>query len=201
MPVTLQVGERRFTTTREILKGSEFFAALTFGKWESDRLEDESYFVDVDPDIFAYILRYLRHEVLPVFYDSLKGHDFPLYLAVFRQAEYFQIPRLVNWLKEKSYLQVVRVQQSAVLLTGENGISGSLMADTVAEYLPTWKTERVYVCPRSIASHRGNPRGCGRQCKNEQGDREDEYEDQLTLVTVAISKRTIFNEALCLGRR
>lgn len=53
MPVTLQVGERRFTTTIEVLKGSEFFAALTSGRCESNRLEDESYFVDADPDIFV----------------------------------------------------------------------------------------------------------------------------------------------------
>lgn len=199
MPVTLQVGEGRFTTTVEILKGSEFFAALTSGRWESNRLEDKSYFVDADADIFAHILRYLRHEILPVFYDSLKGHDFPLYLAVLRQAEYFQIPRLMKWLQEKSYLQVVRFQHSAVLLTGEHDISGSSTADTVVKYLPTWKAERVYVCPRSIASHRGNPKGCGRQCRNQQGEREEEYEDQLTLTTVAISKKAIFNEALCLG--
>ena len=198
MPVILQVGERRFTTTVEILKGSEFFAALTSGTWESNKLEDESYYVDADPDIFVHILRYLRHEILPVFYTSLKGHDFPLYLAVLRQAEYFQITRLVKWLQEKSYLQVVRIQHSAVLLTGEHGISGSPTADTVVEYHPTWKTERVYVCPRSMASHRGNPRGCGRQCRNEQGGREAEYEDELTLITVAVSKKTVFNEALCL---
>lgn len=199
MPVTLQVGERRFTTTVEILKGSEFFAALTSGTWESNKLEDESYYVDADPDIFLHILRYLRHEILPVFYTSLKGHDFPLYLAVLRQAEYFQIPRLVKWLKEKSYLRAVRIQHSAVLLTGEYSISDSMTADTVVEYHPTWKTERVYVCPRSIGSHRGNPRGCGRQCRNELGDREAEYEDELTLTTVAITKRVVFNEALCLG--
>lgn len=35
------------------------------------------------------------------------------------------------------------------------------------------------MCLRGIGLHRGNPRACGRQCRNEQGDREDEYADEL----------------------
>lgn len=92
MRVTLQVGERRFETTTDTLKGAAYFEAITATRWESQKQSDGSYFVDADPDIFEHILRYLRHEILPVHYDQLKGHGYALYLAMLHQAEYFQIP-------------------------------------------------------------------------------------------------------------
>lgn len=87
MRVTLQIGERRFETTTDVLKGAAYFEAYTSDRWESSKQPDGSLWVDADPDIFTRILRYLRHGVLPVFYDQSKGHDFPLYLAVLQQGE------------------------------------------------------------------------------------------------------------------
>ena len=198
--IHLQVGERRFITSTDILKGSGFFAAFTAERWESQTEEDGSYFVDADPEIFAHILRYLRHDILPIFYDREKGHDYPLYLAVEQQAEYFVIPRLLNWLRQKRYLSAITIDTSAELLTNEYDISGPKTADTVIEYHPAWKTDRVYVCPRGISSHRGNPRACGRQCRNAQGEGEAEYVQELVLTTLAIRRRTIFNSAVCVER-
>ena len=83
--VTLQVDEKRFITTEKSLKGSHFFSIL-LDRWIDNKQEDGFYFIDVDLDVFTHILRYLRHEVLPIFYDSLKEHDFPLYTTVLQQA-------------------------------------------------------------------------------------------------------------------
>ena len=82
VPLSLQVGERKFTTTKATLSKSGFFSALLAGPWEGDLLMDGSYFIDADPDIFDFVLKYLRHGILPLFYDKVKGHDYRLYLAV-----------------------------------------------------------------------------------------------------------------------
>src|SRR3954471_305451 len=87
--ITLQVGERRFVTTRETLTAeSRFFASLLSGRW-GNALADGSYFIDADPSLFEHILRYLRRRVLPLFYDKAKGHDYALYLALLEEAKYF----------------------------------------------------------------------------------------------------------------
>ena len=68
--VILQVGERRFNTTRSTLAaGSTYFKSLFSGNFADARSEDGSYFIDADPDAFPTILRYLRHNVLPTFFD------------------------------------------------------------------------------------------------------------------------------------
>jgi hypothetical protein len=88
-PIHLQVGGRRFTTTKETLtEESAFFSSLLSGRWEN-ALEDGSYFIDADPVLFEHILRYLRRGVFPLFFDTAKGHDPYLYLALLEEARYF----------------------------------------------------------------------------------------------------------------
>ncbi|KAL8793928.1 MAG: hypothetical protein Q9195_003441 [Heterodermia aff. obscurata] len=86
VPLSLQVGERKFITTKDTLSKSGFFAALLAGPWEGDLLMDGSYFIDADPDIFDFVLKYLRHGTFPLFYDKVRGHDYRLYLAVLEQS-------------------------------------------------------------------------------------------------------------------
>lgn len=94
VPITLQVGERRFITTIDTLtQESVFFSSLLSGRWDNAQA-DGSYFIDADGHLFAYILRYLRRNILPIFYDNHKGHDHGLYLALLIEARFFQIARL-----------------------------------------------------------------------------------------------------------
>ena len=196
----LQIGEQRFTTTMDTLKGSNLLEILMSPSSQSESIQetDGSYFIDADPENFGHILRYLRSGVLPVFYDHEKGHDFALYQTLLRDAEFFGIPRLAKWLREKAYLRAVTIEHSAALLTDTAEISATKTADTTVEHHPIWNTEKVYICPRGLGAHRGNPRACRRQCRMEQGDRENEFEDELTLTTLAIEKKTVFNDRLCL---
>jgi hypothetical protein len=60
----------------------------------SDVQADGSYFIDADAELFEHILHYLRHGVLLVFYDKSNGHDHAQYLALLKEAEYFQITQL-----------------------------------------------------------------------------------------------------------
>jgi hypothetical protein len=116
--ITLQVGERRFATTRETLIGeSGFFTSLLSGRWNSIQ-EDGSYFIDADGGLFEHVLRYLRRGVLPIFYDKMKGHDYSLYLALLEETKYFQIPRLEEWLEKKQYLYALKIKYSATEIEG-----------------------------------------------------------------------------------
>src|SRR5437763_426520 len=92
--IILQVGERRFVTTRGTLtQESGFFSSMLSGLWDNAEA-DGSYFIDSDPLLFEHILRYLRRGVHPIFYDNLRGHDHALYQALLEEARYFQIGEL-----------------------------------------------------------------------------------------------------------
>ena len=72
--ILLQVGDRRFLTTRETLAGAEgYFAALFAGRWSTskdherihttpDGIRTIYHFIDRDGDLFCHILQYLRWE-------------------------------------------------------------------------------------------------------------------------------------------
>lgn len=199
--ITLQIGERRFITTLETLtRESGFFSALLSGRWNNAQA-DGSYFIDADPELFEHILRYLRRGVLPIFYDKAKGHDYARYLALAEEANYFQIARLEKWIKDKTYLQVVKISHSAKELESADAIDETIATDVEVEYHPTLKTEKVYVCPRGISVHHGNPSACGRLCQNARGDKEDEYVDKDVLITLVIRKRIFFDQRICVEER
>ncbi|MCJ1379541.1 hypothetical protein MMC17_002642 [Xylographa soralifera] len=196
--VTLQVGERRFTTTKDTLTcGSHYFARMLSGRWPCEAQDDGSYFVDADGTIFEHTLRYLRHNVLPLYYDRVKGHDFGLYAALLEQARFFGVDDLEKWLRNKKYFEAVRTEHRVWLVDDSFGVNDVVRSDVELEYHPSWITERVYVCPRGITVHRGNPDACGRACKSARGDADEEYVKEQELRMVAIEKKTIFVQEIC----
>ena len=60
--------------------------------------------------------------LLPVFYGSLKGHDYSLYVAVLDEAKYFQIPRLERWIGDKKYIQAVTTAHTAAVVEGADAL-------------------------------------------------------------------------------
>ncbi|CAG9950344.1 unnamed protein product [Clonostachys rosea f. rosea IK726] len=113
MRITIKTLQRTFVTNPEGWQGrSLYFDKLFSGVW-SDKQEDGSYFIETDANIFEHILRYLRTGVLPVFYDRLAGHDFPLYQALLEESKYFAIDRLEKWLYERKYLEAVKIEYMA----------------------------------------------------------------------------------------
>jgi hypothetical protein len=113
MYVTIKTSQRTFITDPEGWLGkSLWFNNLFSGKW-GDKQEDGSYFIEIDANIFEHILWYLRTGVLPVFYDRLVGHDFPLYQALLEESKYFAIDRLQKWLCERKYLDAVKIHYMA----------------------------------------------------------------------------------------
>ncbi|KAL8914393.1 MAG: hypothetical protein Q9172_007091 [Xanthocarpia lactea] len=198
VPIILQVGEQRFHVNQDTLSGSEMLAAKVSRRWDSDKQADGSYFVDGDPEVFTHILRFLRLGVYPLCYDNLKGHDYGLYTAIQKQADYLGVEHLVAWLAKKRYLQAIVTETKARLMEDEDEIAGTYSSDVLMEYFPTWRTVKKYVCPRGIGKHYGNPGGCGRACRSAQGDAEEEYEDCQVVTTLALEKTTVFNQTVCM---
>jgi len=198
--ITLQVGERRFTTLPSTLvAGSSFFASLLSTRWAGSKSVDDSYFVDADPDLFAHILRYLRREVLPIVYDRNHGFDHAFYQALEVEADYFGVEKLRKWVGEKGYLRAVTIQYSVEVVRGE-GINGGGNRNTVdgnteCSYYPSWGTETVYQCPRGISIHNGNPAKCGLWCVRAKGDDANQYVERSLSRTLVVTKRIVFNDA------
>lgn len=195
--VTLQVGERHFTTSRETLVSeSGFFASLLSGNWGSAR-SDGSYFIDADPEIFEHILRYLRRGILPIFFDRVKGHDHNMYLSVLEEARYFQLDRLIEWLENRSYVNAVQVTHSLHQYDeGDYDETIEKSSSWDMKFHVGWATKKVYICPREILAHRGQPLRCGRKCRSMRGDEPEKYEDEIFSNAVAVSTHVSFKNEL-----
>lgn len=198
--VILEVGERRFTTfVQTLTKESGFFAALLLCKRENMGPECP-YFIDLNGDVFAHVLQYLRSGVLPVFYDNSKGHDHNFYAMVLGQASYLQIPRLEQWLKEKTYLQAVTVTCSIKEVPLQDSLTETTFMDGDVEFRSQVRIKKVFLCPRRIPEHRGHPDRCGRRCDDAMYDYDDidEFENEEYVVVSVIRTKIEVNQELCM---
>ncbi|KAH6847155.1 BTB/POZ protein [Chaetomium sp. MPI-CAGE-AT-0009] len=200
-PIRLQVGERRFTTSKATLtEGSGFFAVLLSGRWDN-ALPDGSYFIDADPALFEHILAYLRRGVFPLFFDEAKGHNHHMYAALLAEARYFQIPQLEAWLAEKRYMKAVQVKHTAEEY-GEDDHSWrdvTAPANTTLQYHPRWSIKKTYLCPRGIPEHRGRPLACGRKCASARGQDPDRFDESPSVLMLVIKREVVFDAEVCMA--
>ncbi|KAG6000659.1 hypothetical protein E4U21_005262 [Claviceps maximensis] len=196
--VKLLVGERVFTTTRQtLINESIYFSSLLSGRWGKS-LDDGTYFIDADPSLFEHILRYLRHAIFPIFYDQVRGHDIGLYMALLGEADYFGITRLQKWLQDKKYLEAVRSEHTIQVIREWVDDSVTPEPDTTVKLHPTWGFKKVYVCPRDIHVHHGDPYRCGRQCQNAKGPSGSEYKDVPILNVAVVKKKIVLRPEVCM---
>ena len=199
--ICLLVGGRDFVASEDTLvQGSSYFRALLSDKYES-KDADGRFYVDADPDLFQDVLRYLRRGIYPLYWDKSKGHDYAKYLALQAESSYFQIEKLSLWLQEEKYLSAVTISTSVTAYEGPDNSPDMLnafkkAADETIEYITHTQTVKKYICPRGIPGHRGEPRRCGRQCHNAQGD-EIIYEDEVMLTVLTIMKKICFDRSIC----
>ena len=101
--VAIQVGERRFETSRKTLQPT---------KWESleeklgyKTLADGTklYLLDMDGDMFSHLLRWLRHGIVPTFINGKGEPDFAMYSVLHNQADMFGAVGLRDFIREKSW--------------------------------------------------------------------------------------------------
>ncbi|KAL8770826.1 MAG: hypothetical protein Q9194_005053 [Teloschistes cf. exilis] len=121
-PIILQVGSERFTTTIDTPSRSLVLKArLKLKKYLKPKHQvDGSYFLDANPEICKHVLRFMRHGIYPLAYDSVNGHDLGLYAATSRLADRLQVEKLSVWLKERQYLKVVQIQTSTRIAQEED---------------------------------------------------------------------------------
>lgn len=192
--VILQVGERSFITLASTLcEGSTFFASLLSERWADSRLEDGSYFIDANPDLFAHILCYLRRRVLPIIYDKVHGFDHSFYRALCKEAKYFGVRPLFEWIEANRYLHAVVIQYSVEKVKGGIHVAQFVDGNTERWYYPIFRTEKIYQCPRGISQHHGKPNAYGKACEKVKDEDEDEYMDQNVLSTLIVTKKLVFD--------
>jgi hypothetical protein len=139
-----------------------------------------------------------RPDTFPLFWTNADGFDYGLYSRLETEAEYFQINALHGWIKDKKYLGAVVVQRSAPIACELDVMLSKLCKSNEAEELyMIRRKEKIYVCPRDIRVHRGNPQKCGSACRRAQGDDEDEYEDHSYVEVVSVSKVVEFVGSVC----
>lgn len=115
-PITINVGGRLFTTLESTLARSSFFNALFSPQWaQSITRLDGVPFVDRSPVLFEHILDFLRSGVPPIFWSRTNAFDFPRYAVLLREAEYFQVDPLAEWIRTKQYLYTIRITPSVDL--------------------------------------------------------------------------------------
>lgn len=110
-PITLNVGGSEFITLKSTLIDAELLEPYIDGRRQWPRCTDNSYFVDIDPDIFDHVLFFPRNPgIYPLFRQKSEGFDYDLYNRFEAAANRFGIPKLENWIKEKQYLKAVVVK-------------------------------------------------------------------------------------------
>lgn len=116
--ILLDVGGRKFKTrTSTLIAESEFFRNLFALNIELVSDDEEAYFVDSDPDMFEHLLRFMRRPSrFPLFYDTARGFDHELYARLGEEAKHFGVTRLYDWIREKQYLDAVKVKIDAPVI-------------------------------------------------------------------------------------
>jgi len=106
--VELNVGGTHFTTTQETLtaSGSAYFNAMFSGLWE---VGSGAIFIDRDPELFSIILRYMRAgccqkllvSIIETYAGCDKKYNSPLAIGLYLEADFFQIPSMIDVLVPK----------------------------------------------------------------------------------------------------
>ncbi|KAI0102111.1 hypothetical protein GGR51DRAFT_562782 [Nemania sp. FL0031] len=203
--VKLQVGERKFSTTKDtLMREGSYFSALLSSGWKDQR-DDDYHFIDSDPELFADILRYLRFGNYPLFFNPTTGtYDYAKYSALLSEVQYFGIEKLEDWIRNQRYLEAVKTRYSLDVLGPDEAASLKRYSDTTIgaerwEFSYLQQGQKRYVCPRKVPEHYDNPGSCGRKCRSFRGDSGVEYEEAHVITTIVTKTQHVFNPAICLG--
>lgn len=100
----------------------------------------------------------------------------------------------------------LHVVQSAVVLDGAESVRAHSLAsageDMEMEYFWIWGTKKVYVCPKGIPVHGGNPSACSKKHNNEaRAKGTGGMIDEKALTIVAVMKQVVFSHDLLVEGR
>lgn len=199
--ITLDVGGRLFKASTDILIAeSGLFQRQLSGRFTWTPQADGSYFLDADPEIFEHLLRFMRRPCsCPLFWSKDRGFDYDMYRRLQDEAEYFQVDKLCQWIKDKKYENAFSIcVYSPGIVEAEDHVPRRNLDGPFSEsrHFVT-KTRQSYVCPREIIEHRGAPGRCGKACHKVQGDDEDKYEAEDYIEMITVREEIILNQSAC----
>ena len=198
--ITLNVGGYKFQTTVDTLRDQSGYLRSLLSDKDSWQPEDDgSYFLDADPDLFEHLLRFMRRpNVFPVLYTANDGFNYDMYIRLQNEAEYFEINTLRDWIKNKRYLDAVKVIVDPPIIKDASTITGEVMpSNRSVDYRVVPRTKKIPMCPRQIAEHRGRPDRCGTACKKRQKEIPVMYEDEVIMEVMVVNKAVEFVGSVC----
>lgn len=164
--VTLQVGERRFTTTISTLTASSaYFASKFSGRWTITASDDGSFFIDANPSIFEFLLDYMRNGMKPLYWSKTHGFHHAKYFDLLQQAQFFGVQGLAEWISSKGYEQMIQVTESVRINDVTNGttsfpVNGGVDTEhRIIEIAQKYtKCGKYNDCPRVCPTHGSDAR-------------------------------------------
>ena len=203
--IILDVSGTRYRTHKATLQASPYFKNL-MARWDDrcDRQGDDSLFVDADPDIFQHVLSFMRRpSQFPLFWTKAIGFDYVLYNKLEVEADYFLLHDLRDWIKEKCYLEAVKMVIEVKAISehefGARRDRSPYDRDTELQiFFGSYSGEKRFRNPCAIHSDDRNIRGC-RSCDELMRAFGPHYDDPQNRLTI-VSKRIDFDQTICVNR-
>ncbi|KAF2708984.1 hypothetical protein K504DRAFT_534529 [Pleomassaria siparia CBS 279.74] len=170
--ITLDVSGRKFQTRKSTLATSDYFKSL-LSRWEdsADRQADGSYFIDTDPEVFEYVLNFMRRpSKFPLCWNRETGFDFVLYSKIEAEADFYLLHDLRDWIRNRSYVDAVHIRFKIAAHQPVPGGSPLQLVEkgedvTVETYCGTVEGRaRRYLCPLGL--HDDNAARCNTSCED-----------------------------------
>ena len=158
--LTIKVGEREFFTTRETLSKSRYLTGVLGGGRPRKGQQDQPVRIDRDGDMFEHILRYLRTDKAPLFYDHMTKFDEVLYDRLRTESDFYGCYDLSEYLQGKKYRDAVNVcQYMDIVNDHEQSLSRAhplcppLERGCQTVVHACYVSEKLYECPYDILQH------------------------------------------------
>ena len=203
--IVLDVSGRKYKTQKITLQASPYFRSL-FARWDqgSDKQEDDSYFIDADPDAFQYILDFMRRPAkYPLFWTKQTGFDYALYNKLESEADYFLLHDLRDWLRNKSYLDAVKIVVETMALSEheleEHGKKRSYAADVEVQcFYGSYSGARRYRNPCEVHTEAYDPVRRCKSCRDIIRACGPQYDDPAKKLTLVVT-RIVFDANVCVS--
>ncbi|KAJ3177829.1 hypothetical protein HDU85_005741 [Gaertneriomyces sp. JEL0708] len=174
--IKLQVGERRFVTTKAtLIRKSTYFDVLLGEDFKKpDSSMDGHIFVDRSGDLFEHVLQYMRADKLPLFHDPAHGFNHGLYSQLRDEAIFYGISDLDDQLKNRKYIYLVNTYFQIVTFPATidgHSMNLELTKELRAAYTPNRTVSLVQQLAYSLEAYHcarrknhTSPEHCGQAC-------------------------------------
>lgn len=139
--IKLNVGGTVFTTSKSTLMNSPWFVAFFSGKFKTEKINNDEYFIDRNPDIFPAVLEYLRNgrNIHLCYFDGNKNN-----FDNFRyECEYFGLTVENKWSPNKQWKYTI-ISETWSTYNGREYINKNIQKTTDEGYKFISMTSNIY---------------------------------------------------------